>query len=215
MPKRIVAAALLLSQCAVALAGEIEGQVTDEDGNALKGVRVCLSVTGAAPGECEKTRFSNKNGAYSFNGLNTGDYEVRVLTGASLNARKADPYPNLAWSPVRHEITLTSRSDRIGAADFTGSFSFSNFQAELQLTGSDFPELGGYDLINDYVFLKVYSVDASGAGQNLIYLGQVSDAGTLLVEVSVPLAETLLHYDIYSANAPQLVTGTISLAPGT
>ena len=100
MPSSPVVTFLLMAYGALATAGEIKGQITDEQGAALKGVRLCLSVPGAAPGDCVKTRFTNKGGGYVFNGLDAGAYVVRVLGGASLDARKADPFPNLTWAPV-------------------------------------------------------------------------------------------------------------------
>jgi hypothetical protein len=212
MSGKIIFAAALAMCCGLAMAGDIKGQITDEQGKALKGVRVCLSVPGAAPGDCVKTRFSNKSGDYAFNGLQAGDYRVEVLSGASLAARKADPYPNLAWAPVSHNISLTSRSQRTAGADFVGSFNFSNFQAEIQLSGGDFPELATYDVVNDYVFLKVFTLDARSGEQNLIYLGQVTDVSKLLIEVSVPLSAQQLYYETYSADAPTPIVNTISLA---
>lgn len=196
------------------LAGEIKGKVTDEPGTTgLPGVRVCLSVAGAAPGECSKTRFTNKKGQYSFKGINAGvPYTIKVLTDASLAARKADPYPNYAWGPVSHEVELASRKERASGIDFTGSFSYSNFQAELQLSGADFPELANYDLANDYVFLKVYTMDSSNSEQNLIFLGQVTDINKLLIEASVPLSASVLTYEVYSAAAPDPVIVSIDLA---
>ncbi len=211
MPRILFAAILLMATLAPGVAAEIEGQVTDEQGSVLKGVRICLSVPGAAPGDCERTRFTNKSGGYSFNGLKSGDYVVKVLSEASLAGRKADPYPNLAWAPVSHEISLSSQSQRSQGADFTGSFSFSNFQAEFQLGGADFPELSTYDLANDYVFLKVYTVDPSSGAQDLIYLGQVTDISKVLIEVSVPLSAERLYYETYSASAPNPVMNTINL----
>lgn len=211
MPGKFIFAAALIVFGGPALAGDIKGQITDEQGAALKGVRVCLSVAGAAPGDCAKTRFSNKNGSYAFNGLAAGDYRVEVLSGASLAARKADPYPNLAWAPVAHDVSLASRSQRTANADFIGSFNFSNFQAEIQLSGGDFPELGTYDVANDYVFLKVFTLDARSGEQELIYLGQVTDISKLLIEVSVPLSAEQLYYETYSADAPTSIVNTISL----
>lgn len=211
MPSRLFVTLLLMAYGSFGGAAEIKGQVKDEQGTALKGVRLCLSVPGAAPGDCVKTRFTNKNGDYAFKGLSTGDYVVSVLTDTSLAARKADPYPNLAWAPVTREPTLSSRSQRVEAADFTGSFSFSNFQAEFQLTGSDFPELGAYDVANDYVFLKLFAINDSSGEQDLIFLGQVTDVGNVLIEVSVPLSTEMLFYEIYSANVPQSVIKTINL----
>jgi hypothetical protein len=213
MLHRLIAAMFIALPCTTLLAAEIKGKITDEQGTAgLPGVRVCLSVAGAAPGECSKTRITNKKGNYSFNGLNAGEpYTLKVLTESSLTARKADPYPNLVWEPVSHEIELASRKERVGGVDFKGSFGFRNFQAELQLKGADFPELANYDLANDYVFLKVYTMDSSGSEQNLIFLGQVTDSGKLLIEVSVPLSASVLTYEVYSANAPDPVIVSIDL----
>lgn len=198
--------------CTTLLAGEIKGKITDEQGAGLPGVRVCLSVADAAPEECSKTRLTNKKGNYSFNGMNAGGpYTLKVLTEASLTARKTDPYPNYAWEPVSHEVELASRKERAGGMDFKGTFSFSNFQAELQLSSADFPELANYDLANDYVFLKVYTTDSSGSEQNLIFLGQITDINKLLIEASVPLSATVLNYEVYSANAPDPVIVSIDL----
>lgn len=211
MTSRLVVTTMLMAHCALGIAGEIEGRVTDEQGAALKGVRICLSVPGAAPGECARTRFTSKSGQYAFKGLGNGNYSVKVLSGASLAARKGDPYPNLVWAPVSREVTLASRSQKIGAADFTGSFNFSNFQAEIQLTGADFPELAIYDIAGDYVFLKVFTIDGGSGEQNLIFLGQVTDINKLLIEVSVPLSAEQLYYETYSADAPTPIISTIAL----
>ncbi len=212
MLHRLIAAMFIAIPCTPLLAGEIKGKITDAQGTELPGVRVCLSVTDAAPGECLKTRFTNKKGLYSFNGMDAGvPYTLKVLTEATLTARKADPYPNYAWGPVSHEVELTSRMERVSGLDFTGSFSFSNFQAELQLNGADFPELANYDLANDYVFIKVYTTDSSDSEQNLIFLGQVTDINKLLIEASVPLSATVLTYEVYSAAAPDPVIVSIDL----
>ena len=209
---RLLAAALIATPSATLLAGEIQGQVTDEQGIGLKGVRVCLSKPDTVPGECTKDRYTNKSGKYTFKGLDASQpYRVRVLSGASLKARKADPYPNYAWEPVVLELELKSRVERVGGADFTGSFNFSNFQAEFQLSGADFPELSQYDLADDYVFLKVYAVDPVDSQQDLIFLGQVTDISTLFIEVSVPLSTKALTYEVYSAAAPEPVIASISL----
>lgn len=213
MLHRLIAATLIALPCTTLLAGEIEGKITDKQGDGLPGVRVCLSVAGAAPGDCSKSRVTDKKGNYSFNGINAGHYSIKVLTAASLTARKADPYPNLAWEPVSYEVELASRKTQAGGRDFKGSFSFSNFQAELQLSGADFPELANYDLANDYVFLKVYTMDSSGSEQNLIFLGRVvTDINKLLIEASVPLSASVLNYEVYSAAAPDPVIVSIDLA---
>jgi len=212
MLHRLLAVMFIAFPCTSLLAGEIQGQITDERGIGLPGVRVCLSLLNAAPGECFKTRISNKKGNYSFNGINAGEpYTLQVLTDASLTARKADPYPNLAWEPVDYTVELASRKSKANDRNFSGSFSYSNFQAELQLGGADFPELANYDLANDYVFLKVYTADPGDSEQNMIFLGQVTDINKLLIEASVPLSATELIYEIYSAAAPEPVVVSISL----
>jgi hypothetical protein len=216
MLHKLLAAICIASPCASLIAGEIQGVITDEQGIGLKGVRVCLSVPDTAPGECAKARYSDKNGKYVFKGMDAAQpYTLRVLTGASLTARKADPYPKYAWEPVTHDVSLASRKDRAGDVDFVGSFNFSNFQAEFQLGGNDFPELANYDLANDYVFLKIYTADSVSAEQNLIFLGQITDISSLFIEVSVPLSATELIYEIYSAAAPEPVIASINLiSPG-
>jgi hypothetical protein len=210
---RLIAVMFIAFPCTTLLAAEIKGKVTDQQNTALPGVRICLSLPDAAPGDCIKTRFTNKKGGYSFNGISAGvNYTIKVLTDASLTARKADPYPEYAWEPTSHEVQPASRKDRVNGIDFMGSFSFSNFQAEFELSGTNFPELANYDLANDYVFLKVYTADSSDSEQNLIFLGQVTDISKLLIEVSVPLAATVLVYEIYSANAPEPVVVSIDLS---
>jgi hypothetical protein len=132
----------------------IKGQATDDQGAALGGVRICLAVPGAAPGNCAKSGFANKSGNYAFNRLAAGEYRVGVLRGSSLAAHKADPNHNLAWAPVSHSLRLPYRSRRTAGMDFGGTFNFSNYEAELQLAGGGFPELAAYALVNDYEFLR-------------------------------------------------------------
>lgn len=212
MLPRLLAVILIASPCASLLAGEIKGEVTDEQGAGLAGVRVCLALLDAPPGECGKTQFTNKKGTYSFNGIDAGvPYTVKVLTGASLTARKSDPYPQYAWEPVSHNVALDSRRERVEGIDFKGSFNYSNFQSGFQLSGADFPELANYDLANDYVFLKIYTADPDNSEQNLIFLGRVTDISKLLIEISVPLSATELIYEVYSAAAPEPVIVAISL----
>ena len=214
MLSRLTTLLFVLFSCASLHAGEISGQITDDQGVGLKGVRLCLFLDGAAPGDCRRTLFSDKNGNYAFKGLPLGSpFGVKVETGASLKSRKADPYPHYAWFPVNHEVELESRSSKVAEIDFTGTFSFSNFQAEFHLTAADFPELAGYDLVSDYVFLKLYTTDAGSPEQNLIFLGQLTDSGTLLIEVSVPLSANELLYEIYSLAVPAPVLGAIALLP--
>ena len=111
-----------------------------------------------------------------------------------------DAYVGILHTDGTHAITI----------DDAGSFS--NFQAELQLSGADFPELANYDLANDYVFLKVYTTDPGDSEQNLIFLGQVTDINKLLIEASVPLSASVLTYEVYSAAAPDPVIVSIDLA---
>ena len=209
---RLIAVGFLAAPLTAPLAGEIAGRVTDEQGLGLKGVRVCLSLAHEGPRDCVKARYTGKNGDYSFPGLDdSAPYVVRVLSGASLAARKADPYPQYAWAPATRTVALASRKDKVEDADFTGSFNFSNFQATVELGASDFPELASYDLVNDYVFLKVYAVDPSNSEQDLIFLGQVTELSRLLIEVSVTLSTTRLFYEVYSAANPNPVVASINL----
>ena len=211
MLQKLLAAILSLPLGASLHAGQIQGQITDEQGDGLKGVLVCLSAPDAAEGECLRTGLTNRSGTYTFSSVGeTRTYIVKVLTGTALRTRKADPYPNYTWEPVTHKVKLARTGDEITGIDFTGTFNFSNFQAEFELRGDDFPELYNYDLANDYVFLKVYTADPVNSEQNLIFLGQVADISKLFIEASLPLSATELIYEVYSAAAPDPVIVSIS-----
>lgn len=213
MLHRLLATTLIATHGATLLAGEIQGDVRNEQGTALQGVRICLTVADTTAGQCLKDTYTDRNGSYAFRGLDAAEpYTLQVMTGASLKSRKADPYPRYGWAPVTRKVALASRKDKLSGIDFTGAFNFSNFQAQFELGGDDFPELTGYDLANDYVFLKIYTTDQATSDQDLIFLGQVTDAGGLSIEVSVPLSTSELLYEIYSAAAPEPVHGSISLA---
>jgi hypothetical protein len=193
------------------LAAEIKGRITDDQGEALPGVSVCLSVTSTSPTDCHETSLTEDDGSYSFGGLSAGAaYTVSVLTDASLDGRRDDPYPNYAWAPDNRRLHFASELDSVENIDFMGAFNFSNLQAELQLTEADFPELVDFDVAGDYVFLKVFITDSDGIQQDLVFLGQVSDMNKLLIEVSAPLPTTHLSYEIYSALS-DTVAGSISL----
>lgn len=196
-----------------AWAGDIQGTVKDENNDPLEKVLVCLHLN-QDRSSCYKTRATNKNGNYAFKGLKTNQkYTVTISSGTSLAARKSNPYPNKVWLPAELHIDLTSQNKSVGDQNFQGIFNFSNFQQELQLTSAEFPQLADYDTSNDWVFLKLYSLDQN-ANENLIFLGQVTNAQTLQIDVSVPQAATELYYEIYSLDRPERVQGTISLTNG-
>jgi hypothetical protein len=196
----------------IATAGEIGGRVINDEGTGLQKVRLCLADSEAATGDCRKVQFTNKSGYYTFKGLNqVGDYRVSVAAERSLRSRKADSYKNLVWAPGSHQVSLASRSEKLTGINFQGTFNFSNFIAQVQLSEIDFPELRLFDTRDDLVFLKLFTRDASNGQQQLIYLGQVADKSTLLLEVSVPLAVSELHYEIYSQQISEAMHGIIRL----
>ena len=120
MLTKSIIATLLISHSASLLAAEIKGRITDDQGTGLPDVRICLSVATNSPGGCNETRFTDENGSYSFNGLRAGSaYTVSVLTDASLDARRDDPYPNFAWAPLNRKLQLTSELDSADNIDFT------------------------------------------------------------------------------------------------
>ncbi len=202
----IVALTILSTQ---SFGGEIKGRVADGQGTPLPKVEVCLSHS-SNPMSCLKTKMTNHKGNYAFKGIkNPGHYIIQVKEILSVTKHQHDQYSNYVWAPEFVNFELKSKSDSVDNVDFTGSFNFSNFQKVLRLTSVDFPELIQFNLDQDYVFLKLYTIDKSGE-QNLIYIGQVITLDSLVFEVSVPLSSTELHYELFSST--DSVSNTIPLS---
>jgi hypothetical protein len=174
-------------------------------------VPVCLKTLDDGD-DCTKLRYTDKLGAYRFNGIKPGsDYAVTIFLDKSAAARKFDKYRTYVWSPAEQPLTISKRADSIRLAPFVGKFNFSNYQRVLQLTATDFPELEEFDLAGDYVFLKVSVAPTEPErSSETIFLGQITDAEQIQLEASVPLSTTSIDYEIYSAN--YAISGSISLS---
>lgn len=197
------------SMATTVFGGQISGWVGDEQGNPLKGVLLCLTHENSGS-DCLRVRATKRDGTYIFKPLKeVGNYTVKVVKSRTVKARRAELYPNYVWYPQRAEVTVKRPSDIVANANFTGSFNFSNFHGSLTLTAEDFPELADFDLQNEYVFLKVYTVDSDTLEQDLIFLGQITDPAKILIEASVPLSVVELHYEVFSPTTS--VKGTISI----
>lgn len=200
-----------LGAAGIAAAATIDGVVTDDRGEPLERVPVCLSLA-SSPESCEKLRWTGRRGDYSFNGVKAGDdYRVRIHADRSAAARRAEAYKTYVWAPSEQAVAIDSRSAQATVETFVGKFNFSNFQRILSLTAADFPELSSLDLAGEYVALKVFiPANHPQDPPQTIYLGRVSSIDSLRIEASLPLAVDAISYEIYSAT--QSLSGTISLA---
>jgi len=187
-------AGLLLTATA-GLATEISGIVADEQGQALPGMSVRILHS---PSEvCLGLAITDRDGRYSFDStrrrplLAGVEYTVEVI---------GDGAASLVFTPAQASVTIPVSQVADGDVNFTGAFDFSNFKQLLHLTGEDFPELVEFDLDDDYVFLKVYTVNSTNRSeQNLIFLGRVVSLDAVLVEVSIERTTTSLWYEIFGA----------------
>jgi hypothetical protein len=197
---------------AAANAGSLGGVVTDESGEPLAKVPVCLRPAG--DDFCTRIRSTDREGQYQFNGLKAGVYyQVSVYQDESANGRKFERFRTFVWEPLRHGVMLDTKNAAADRLDFSGKFNFSNFQRVLTLRGADFPELASLDLAADYIVLKVFLAPENEQAQpETIFLGQVTNRERLQIEASVPLSCTAIFYQIYSANLS--LSGAIALAEG-
>jgi hypothetical protein len=194
-------AALCLSLCAQLASGaSIEGRATNVDGEPLYKVAICLAQAGTA-GKCDKVRWTDKKGNYSFAGLKPGgDYTILVNGDRSAANRKNESYSNYVWEPTAHTAAINSLNEKVAVEDFVGKFNFSNFQRIVALGTADFPELASIDLDGSYTALKVFIPSSQeGVPPETIFLGQVHSGASLEIEASVPLSVTNIGYEIYSA----------------
>jgi len=193
--------ALCLSLCAqLATGASIEGRATNVAGEPLYKVAVCLTRTGTN-GKCDKVRWTDRKGNYSFAGLKPGgDYAIVVNGDRSAANRKNESYGNYVWEPAAQAAAINSMNDKVAVRDFVGKFNFSNFQRIITLGAADFPELASIDLDGSYTALKVFIPSSQeGVPPETIFLGQVHSGARLEIEASVPLSVTNIGYEIYSA----------------
>ena len=201
----------LIGISCTALAASIDGAVTGATGEPLERVPVCLALS-SSPDSCEKLRWTDRQGSYSFNGVKAGgDYLVRVFSDRTPAGRRSEAYTTYVWSPAEQPVVIDSRSEKLRLEAFVGKFNFSNFQRILTLTAADFPELATLDLQGSYVALKVF-IPSSRPQEppETIYLGQVTSLENLRIEASLPLAKETIYYEIYSATLS--LSGEIALS---
>lgn len=199
---------LLCTQLAVG--ASIAGSATDVDGEPLSKVSICLTEAGSND-KCDKVRWTDRNGEYAFKGLKSGiDYIVMVNGDSSVANRKFEQHANYAWQPRKHTVTINAKNEKYTVEGFVGKFNFSNFQRIVSLTGADFPELSSLDLVGSYVGLKVF-ISSGNVDEppETIFLGRVKDADNLKISASVPLASSVIEYEIFSANLA--LSGSIAL----
>jgi hypothetical protein len=196
-----------------AMAASIEGSVVNASQEPLAKVPVCLRIAGEDR-LCDKIQSTDRNGTYRFNGLKEDlEYSIAVYQDDTAAGRKFERYRTYVWSPLSHKVAIYARNESISLAPFEGKFNFSNFQRNLTLTGSDFPELASLDLAGDYVMLKVFTPPATpDTPPETIFLGRVTNADTLSVAASVPLSTAWINYQIYSASLS--IDGSITLTGG-
>lgn len=195
-----VAIALLIASQAASSAS-ISGNTADAGGAALTKVSVCLALA-STPEVCERVRWTDKKGKYTFSGLKAGiDYIVTVNGDSSVSNRKFEQHANYAWQPRKHTVTINRKNEKSTVAAFVGKFNFSNFQRIVNLSAADFPELSSIDLAGSYVGLKVF-INSGQVDEppQTIFLGRVQDSENLKIRASVPLASSSIEYEIFSSN---------------
>ena len=207
--RTLVAMALLIASQAASSAS-ISGNTADAGGVALTKVSVCLALA-STPEVCERVRWTDKKGKYTFSGLKAGiDYIVTVNGDSSVSNRKFEQHANYAWQPRKHTVTISRKNEKRTVEGFVGKFNFSNFQRIINLSAADFPELASIDLAGSYVGLKVFINSAQiDEPPETIFLGRVQDAENLKIRASIPLASSVIEYEIFSSNLA--LSGSLAL----
>ena len=209
--RNVVTALTLLLFAQGASSASISGHAADADGTALTKVSVCLALA-STPDICKRVHWTDKKGEYTFNGLKSGiDYIVTVNGDSAVSNRKFERHANYAWQPREHTVTINSKNEKRIVEGFVGKFNFSNFQRIVSLRAADFPELSSIDLAGSYVALKVFiSSGKLDEPPETIFLGRVHDGDKLKIRASVPLASSVIEYEIFSSNLA--LSGSIALA---
>jgi hypothetical protein len=208
LPTLSALALLLFSRGASS--ASISGHAADTDGTALTKVSICLALA-STPDTCERVRWTDKKGKYTFSGLKSGiDYIVTVNGDSSVSNRKFEQHANYAWQPRKHTVTINSKNEKLTVEGFVGKFNFSNFQRIVSLRAADFPELSSIDLAGTYVGLKVFIRSGKiDEPPKTIFLGRVRDGEKLKIRASVPLASSVIEYEIFSSSLA--LSGSIAL----
>lgn len=198
MNTRRAAAVLLL--CAVlpvpriGAAATIRGFARDEARHRLEGVRVCLLAAGRAEdpdAPCEREATTARKGKFAFRSVAAGRYVLAV--------REANP-GNHVWAPGSRAVTILREADVVRGARFERRFGFGNFRPEITVTAASLPELSGFDLRADFVFLRLFAVDTAvpDATERVVFLGQVRNADGLAIKLSLPWTVRAIGYEIFS-----------------
>lgn len=178
------------------LGTSITGTVSNENGQPIAESTLCLSLQSAAPSDtpsCLQTQASNGAGNYTFEQVAAGAYVVTIIDNR---------FPTFTWLPVARKVNITQSSGQIAGLNFKRQFSFSNFQKAVTLHGSDLPELAGFNLSQDTVFVKVYAVDpATPSRQTVFFMGRLTNEANLKFAASAPWAIKEVIYEIFSPTA--------------
>jgi len=187
---------ILMIASKAALGASVGGAVLDENGQPIAQSTICLSSQNAAAGatpNCLQTQTTDAQGNYSFSQVDAGAYVVTITDGR---------FPTYTWLPVARKVTFAQSSDSITGFNFKRQFSFSNFQKPITINGSDLPELSGFNLSQDTVFVKVYAVDpANPTQQTVFFLGKVTSDANLKFAASAPWTVKEVKYEIFSPTA--------------
>jgi hypothetical protein len=187
---------ILLTLSQTAMGASVSGTVSDENGQAIAQSVICLSAASDLPAAkpvCLQTQTTNASGAYAFNLVNPGTYLLTIIDGR---------FPTFTWLPVARKLTLARPSDLVTGFNFKRQFSFSNFQKPVSISGTDLPELAGFNLSQDTVFVKVYAVDpANRSRQTVFFMGRVTSGTNLSLVASAPWTVREVVYEIFSLTA--------------
>lgn len=187
---------LFVTSSAIAHAAVISGNVTDENGLAIAGSTLCLSVQSADPAAepvCIQTQTADSTGAYTFNQVQSGAYVVTIVDNR---------FPTFTWMPAARKLSIANFADQVTGFGFKKQFSFSNFQKAVTFSSKDLPELAGFNLSQETVFVKVYAVDpANPKQQTVFFMGRISKDAQLKFNASAPWAVKEVVYEIFSTSA--------------
>lgn len=186
----------LLTASNAALGAYVSGVITDENGQPIAQSTLCLSAQNVAPTAtptCLQTQTTDNQGNYVFGQIDAGAYLVTIT-----DVR----FPTYTWLPVARTVTVAQFSDTITGFNFKRQFSFSNFHKPITISGTDLPELVGFNLSQDTVFVKVYAVDpANPTQQTVFFMGKLTDESNLKFTASAPWTVKQVIYEIFSSSA--------------
>ncbi len=186
----------LLPVTQMALGASVTGTIVTENDQPIAQSTICLStqtVTSATTPTCLQTQTTDAQGNYAFNAIDAGTYVVTITD---------QRFPTYTWLPVARKVTLAQSTDALTNFNFKRQFSFSNFQKAITINSTNLPELDGFNLNQDTVFVKLYAVNpANPAEQIVFFIGQVTNNSNLNFAASAPWTVKEVKYEIFSATA--------------